>query len=375
LNTIETPDKNTLLLKSDLSRPAIFDLFENLNIVDRESVEGPDAGKKLAGTGPFVFVDWKQGVSARYVKNKNYWQIGKPYADEMLVTFVGDQQGLLLQLEAGAFDVIDKPSIPDLVRLSKDPKYTIVRNEVAGASYAMGFNVKLPPTDNKKLRQAISYATDRKRFVDSVFQGFSSPQVLPWPAHSPAYDAAKNSSFTYDLDKARKLVDESGLKGAEVDIIYNADGVASQFAALSQIMQADAAKIGLKLNVKPMGNAAWSAASKDLAFPFVNLVTTSFANLEPSTNFLLSSYWSPAVNSEGFKSERYEQLLDQVGSEPDAAKRKALYDQLNDFLLDECFLVAIAQDPRAAITRSNIRGLLYTQAPQLTAYGDVWIAG
>lgn len=371
--TIETPDKNTVILKSDASRPAMFDLFEHLNIVDREVIEGPEGPTKLSGTGPFIFTEWKQGVSARYVKNKNWWGSGKPYVDELLVTFAGDQQAMVLQLEAGTVDMIDKPAIPDLVRLSKDPRFTVVRNELAGASYSIGFNTKLPPTDNQKLRQAIGYATDRKRFADTVFQGYSQPQVLPWPAHSPAYDDSKLATYGYDLEKARKLVQESGLTNPEVDVIYSSEGTPSQMAALSQIMQQDAGKVGIKLNIKPMGGAAWNAASKDLAFPFVNLATTSFSNIEPSTNFLLSAYWTPASNNEGFKNERYEQLVGQIGSEPDAAKRKAVYNQLNEFILEQAFLLTVAQDPRAAITQNYVRGLHYTQAPQLTAFEEVWL--
>ena len=220
----------------------------------------------------------------------------------------------MLQLEAGAVRRHrSSRRFPTWSRLAKDPEVHGRSATSGGASYSIGFNTTAA-ADRQQEGAPGPQLRHRPQALrrTPVLQGFSEPQVLPWPPHSPAYDAAKNSTFTYDLDKARKLVDESGLKGAEVDVIYNADGVASQFAALSQIMQADAAKIGLKLNVKPMGGAAWNAASKDLAFPFVNLATTSFANLEPSTNFLMSSYWTPASNNEGFKSERYEQLLDHV---------------------------------------------------------------
>ena len=61
--TIDTPDKYTVILKSESSRPALFDLFENLNILDKETIDieaGPKQ-TKVVGTGPFVFKEWVAG--------------------------------------------------------------------------------------------------------------------------------------------------------------------------------------------------------------------------------------------------------------------------------------------------------------------------
>ena len=59
--TIDTPDKYTVVLKSEQSRPSMFDFFQQFNMGDREVLEGPDAKTKSVGTGPFMFVEWVQG--------------------------------------------------------------------------------------------------------------------------------------------------------------------------------------------------------------------------------------------------------------------------------------------------------------------------
>ena len=84
-NVIETPDKHTIILKSDEPRPAVFDFFEVFNIIDREVAEGPNANATVGGTGPFSWAEWTSGVRIRLVKNKNYWASGKPYLDEVHV--------------------------------------------------------------------------------------------------------------------------------------------------------------------------------------------------------------------------------------------------------------------------------------------------
>ena len=79
--TIDTPDKYTVVMQSEVSRPAIFDYFNVLNMVDRVSLEGPDAKTKEIGTGPFILDEWVQGDHLTYTRNKNYWQSNYPYLD------------------------------------------------------------------------------------------------------------------------------------------------------------------------------------------------------------------------------------------------------------------------------------------------------
>ena len=76
--SIETPDKYTVIFKSDKPRPLAFDFFEFLNIAEPTSANDPT---KAVGTGPFKFVEWKQNDSLTLAKNPNYWQSGKPYLD------------------------------------------------------------------------------------------------------------------------------------------------------------------------------------------------------------------------------------------------------------------------------------------------------
>ena len=59
--TIDTPDKDTVVLKSDVPRPTVFDMFEYFNIVDRELADGPDSKTRSGGTGPFSLIEWVAG--------------------------------------------------------------------------------------------------------------------------------------------------------------------------------------------------------------------------------------------------------------------------------------------------------------------------
>ncbi|MBV9133307.1 MAG: ABC transporter substrate-binding protein, partial [Chloroflexi bacterium] len=114
--SIETPDKYTVTFKSDKPRPLAFDYFEFLNIAEPTAANDP---AQAVGTGPFKFVEWKQGDSLTLTKNTNYWQAGKPYLDGIVMSVVTDPQAMTTRLEAGALDVAIIP-VTDFIRLKDD---------------------------------------------------------------------------------------------------------------------------------------------------------------------------------------------------------------------------------------------------------------
>ena len=88
-------------------------------------------------------------------------------------------------------------------------------------------NVNLPPFNDVRVRQALNYAIDRDALV-GIFGGaqLAAPvcQILPpgFPGHvdSCVYTADPGATWSApDLDKAKKLVEDSGTKGQEVAII------------------------------------------------------------------------------------------------------------------------------------------------------------
>ena len=368
---IETPDKYTIILRSEQTRAAAFDFFEQLNIIDTVTAQGPDGATKLVGTGPFAFQEWVTGDHIRMVKNKNYWQSGRPYLDEVYVQVTSDVQATAVQLEAGALQAALAMPPREQARLGKNPKYTVVRNPVGGQYFALVLNTTYGPLKDKRVRQAINYTIDRKRFEDAVLLNSSDLRVLPWPKHSPAYDAALNASLSQDLDKAKSLLAQAGLSdGVDLELSH----VSTDFepGQLAQIVQADAAKVGLRFKIVQYEQATYSDVLAKLAYkgPFARY--SGYGSLEPVSLFNTSTYWRPTDGVTGFKTDQYSQLIDQAGKEPDAAKRKRIYDQMNQLILDEAFTLALAGQEFAVITAANVHGVRRSPRDS-TDWIGVWI--
>ncbi|MBV8717288.1 MAG: ABC transporter substrate-binding protein [Chloroflexi bacterium] len=358
-SSIDTPDKYTVVLKSDNSRPALFDLFENLNMLDQESIDieaGPKQTKAI-GTGPFVFKEWVQGDHLTFDRNPNYWQNGKPYLDGLQAN-VRDIQSATLQLEAGALDLIRNPLVDDTARLEQDPKFAKVLHPNPGTFFEYGLDCSKPPLDNKLVRQALNYALNRERLV-SLYRGNVTVGALPWGPSSPAFDETKNKSYAFDLDKAKSLLQQAGVSGLQLDNIIIKGSYPVQETFL-QVYQADLASIGVTMTPKLVDAATWLDQANNVKYTGMWASGDNYANLNAGSLFAVSPGWRVFPNNDGFNDPRWAELVASANSEVDPARQKQLFSDINDYVLDQCFTYAVSNNPVWWITTSKFHGLTPT---------------
>ena len=136
----EKPDKYTIILKSDKPRPGVFDFLQYLRILDKDTMEGPDATSKVVGTGAFKWVEWAPGDHITLTKNPNYWESGHPYLDGVQIGIFRDAQAMVQALEAGTLDVADLVPIPDADRLRNDPNFKTYQTHDIGQFFYAAVN-------------------------------------------------------------------------------------------------------------------------------------------------------------------------------------------------------------------------------------------
>jgi peptide/nickel transport system substrate-binding protein len=353
-STIDTPYKYTVVLKSDMPRPAMFDFFEYFNQVDQQTMEGPNAKTASIGTGAFKFVEWVQGDHLTFARNENYWRTGRPYVDSFVAS-ARDAQAMLVQLESGALDVAKGPAANDFARYRGDPDYQAIIHPVSGNFFLFGLNLSIPPLDNKQVRQALNYALDRQRFNDTFMYGTGTAESLPWPPSSPAFEASKQNFYTFDLDRAASLLNQAGVSSLELDC--NVLNAWPQLVSFAPVYQADLAKLGVTLNIRALELATWVDEAVNRKYKGMYLSNSTFAQLEPSSTLSNGRATDPNSNNSLFQSDMYSQLIASASAEPDAAKRQALYSQLNDILLDESFIMVLAAAPPTLVARANVMGI------------------
>jgi peptide/nickel transport system substrate-binding protein len=369
--TFTAKDKNTVVLQTSQPWPTVFDMFHVVHMLDKDNTDAAtNTQTKAVGTGPFVFQEWRQGESMRFTKNKNYWQSGRPYLDEVVVNVRKDAQALVADLESGAAKLIFNPTLQDYLRLKSDASYEAQLLTPAAGMYQLQPNVTFKPLDDKRVRQALNFALDRKRITDTVLLGLVEPEDLPWPSNSPAYEAAKNNVYAFDLDKARALLAQAGVSNLELDFVYAP--TLPEYATIAQIYQADLAKIGITLNVKNMEIAALFDVIHHQKYNGVYTLNDSWAAMEPVSMLSAGASLNPKLNNAGFNDDKYTQLTASAAVEPDAAKRKQLYSQLNDYILDQSFGIPIAPSTSRVVTSASVHGLEF-RLNDVMSLGNTWI--
>ncbi len=376
-STIDTPDKYTIVLGSDLPRPGVFDFFQYFTVVDKNLMEGPDAQTKVNGTGPFMFVEWIQSDHVTMKRNPNYWRTGQPYVDSIETRLYRDVQAMVAGLEGGTLDEVDSPSLQDLVRLKDDPKYQALVVAASGQFVCFVANTTMPPLDNKQLRQAINYAIDRQRFASTVFKGLIPVgQDLPFPPQAPASDSTRNQRYTFDLDKARSLLAASGVANPEIELVYSNTSFGDTNTPLAQIVQADLQSIGMTINLRPVDFPTQFDLGNRRAYKGLLLSVGSSAQLAEATSLLTRSRFfspDPKTSFTGLDNAMYRQLINTAATEPDLAKRRDLYGQIEDIILDESASMTVSLYPQTALASARVHGLSYDFRPSLT-YASAWLS-
>jgi len=370
--TWDAPDKYTVVVKAKNPWPAIFDWLEVVGITDKETMEGPDAKSKAVGSGPFMFKEWIQGDHLTYVKNPNYWVPDRPYLDEIRVSILADQQAMAAQLEAGALDLAMTPALKDFNRLKADPKYQGVLFPSPPDFYMIQPNSTLKPLDDKRVRQAFAFTIDRKRMVDTALGGIGEPKSLPWSPGSPAYQPEKNNALALDLDKAKSLFQQAGVnpQGLELEMVYNSQSV--EGAAMSQIWQADLAKIGIKLNLAGLQSAQLLDMWHNQTYKGFYIASDAWTNMQPITFFTSSSVARTNGNNGGYKSEQYTSMVNELALEADEAKRKQELSTLNDFMLEEAIVYPVATNVQKLVATAKVKDIGHRRIP-LFKFTDTWL--
>ena len=356
--TVETPDKHTIVLKGASPRASTFDFLFRLGIADPVHMEGPHPESAIVGTGPWKWVEWKQGISFEVAKNPDHWGKDGPYLDGYTWMVALDDQTLQAQFDAGDLDYIADISIPGFARYRDDSDVQALIHPFAGRFNMHGFNCTDKPFNDARVRRAFNWAFDRQRFTDLVLQGTEEPASLPWPEQSPAYDAKQNQRYKFDLDEASKLLRAAGATDLSTTL-YTRIGQPDNIS-MAPIWQRDLASIGVKAKIENNDAAAFTSILRGRDFHSVFLAQNSNASLgSPATLFAFGTQnWSGHGDSNtGYLNPQLEELVAKALVELDTKKARALYLEWNELILQESFqIVPSMASPRSA-AKSNLMNI------------------
>jgi peptide/nickel transport system substrate-binding protein len=170
---------------------------------------GADFGRSAAaasGTGPYRVSSWRKDEEIVLERVDNHWR-GTPPTRRIVYRPIPEGAARVLALEAGDVDVISRVPPPDLKRLDAAPRIAVIRTPSIGAQQ-FRFNLTKKPLNDVRVRQAISYAIDRRAIVEQLMTGFAVPSTGALTPIMRGY--ANLGEIPHDPEKARALLREAG---------------------------------------------------------------------------------------------------------------------------------------------------------------------
>jgi peptide/nickel transport system substrate-binding protein len=265
IEKLEVVDRHTFRLVMKNPDPdVLFELSSarEVQIVSKKQIEsqGIDkASQRPAGTGPYRMVEWRRGEFMRYQALDRHWRV-TPQFKELVYRFVPEDATRVAMLRTGEADIIELPRT-----LKKDVEGAgfearralwpgVVVFGIMGGQYLKDrptFNAQVPWLD-KRVREAINLAVNRKAIMEHLFLGEAQPAILPIiPSWVKEFNNPAWKQYPHDVERAKKLMAEAGYpNGFTAEWrAYPLPGV-PELIAVSEALQIDLAKIGVKLDLK-----------------------------------------------------------------------------------------------------------------------------
>jgi len=309
------------------------------------SPKSADTNKeKPVGTGPFKFGNWAKGSSITLLKSDHYW--GAPvFLEKVEFRIVPDAAAAVPALLSGdiqAFPFFDPDSVS---QVKDDPRFKVVVGATEGETI-LSINNKKPPFDKLQVRQAISYALDRKAIIDGASAGLG----LPIGSHmSPAnkYYVDLTGRYPHDVAKAKELLKEAGLENGFKATLKLPPTTYARLGG--EIIASQLRDVGINLEIIPVEWAQWL----DQVFTKKDYDLTIVSHTEPNDIDIYSrkdyyfNYANPAFNK----------VIADLELTSDEAKRKELYAQAQKILADDAVVGFLYELPKVGVWDAKLQGL------------------
>lgn len=336
---------------------------------------GDDFENHLVGSGPFKFVEWERQTHLILEKNPDYkWgpacaeNQGPPHADKLVFKFLPESETREALFDLGKeVNVITAPTSAGLARWQAEPdKFTIVQMVSPGSTYWNTMNVQKPPLDELAVRQAINYAVDRETIVNTLLKGISEPTTSPLAPTTLYFNPDAGKQYTYDPAKAQQLLEDAGWidsngdgvrekdgKDLEVEIFQSANMAKDLY---KELMCAQLDQVGFRCIVREAEPALRNELGQSGS---VHMVPLSVEGLDPKV--LSGPLHSRNVDGFNFckvQDPKLDALLDGADAAVDPEERRALVMEIQDYIMEQAYVLPVHAPYMVWVTRSEVKGLL-----------------
>jgi peptide/nickel transport system substrate-binding protein len=335
-------------------------------------------GRQPAGTGPFRFVDWQPNRRVMLERNPDYW--GTPARSRVLLFRpLTDSMTRVAELMAGGIDIATELSPDNVALLRSDPRFRV--HEQSGPHlWFLILNTRAAPFDDRRARQAVNYAVNKRALVRQVLRDTATvadgpvPQAFGW-AHDPQLEP-----YPHDPEKARALLAAAGYgDGMTLRLLAPTSGSGMLAPVqMATAIQADLAAVGLDVEIETYEwNTFLARVNKGLAGQ-AEMAEMAWMTNDPDTLPYLALRSGALPEHGGFNSGYYENprvdaLIEQARAATAREERAHLYRELQRLVHTEAPWLFVANWRQNATATRRLRGFTLQPSFFLLLH-DAWKA-
>ena len=355
IERVETPDALTarIVLKEPSATLPLQLASPHAPIISRASVAAnPNAP---AGHGPFVLGETERGAWLQLAANPDFHRAGLPKVAGIRMIAYADENLRVAALEAGDVDIIEYVPWQNFDSIKANPRLSI--DAVDGPFMILLFNATKPPFNDRKLRQVVGFAVNREDIVKAAFFGKGSVLGgIPIPASSPFFNEANSRFWTYDPDRAKKLMAEAGHAGGFSCVLLST----AQYGMhkdTAEVTREGLARIGVNVEMRLPDWATRVTMGGRGQYDVSVMGTAGDFNDPDGLNSILNGSLPPAyIRSIGIRNEVLEATLAEGRRTLDVAKRREIYARMEQAALEEAAVIGLAWRSQGYGLRKGITG-------------------
>jgi ABC-type transport system substrate-binding protein len=346
----------------ELSEP-FNGLLVNLNVGIIPKGGPNDFVRHPVGTGPYRLITYRQDGEALLEANDSYFE-GKPRTRYLRIRMIADATTRALELQKGSLDLVMGAAIvpPDHYPVLK--KNSHLKTVLSpGNNYAyLGFNMKDPILKDRRVRQAIGYAINRKEIVDQLYHGAASYATGLLPPHHWAYEG-NVLSITYNPQLAKKLLDEAGYRDPD------GEGPLKRFwlthktstnefrRTLATVFQNDLEKVGIGLKIRAYEFGTFFSDINRGNFQMFMLMWIGESDPDIYRNIFATT---GTRNRGKYSDPQIDQWVENARTAETEAQQKYYYSLVQKKAAEDCPYISLWYESNVAVLRKELQNFELT---------------
>ncbi|MBF0317923.1 MAG: peptide-binding protein [Nitrospirae bacterium] len=370
----EVVDKYTFRVTYDKPFASALSSWGSLTVLPKHLLEGKSITKNSltrnpVGVGPYKLKRWTPGQEVLLSSNHDYFD-GRPYIDNYLFRVIPDQSTMFLELKAGGIDFMGLTPL-QYERQTDSPyfkeNFNKYRYPVFSYTY-LGFNLKHPIFKDKRVRQAIAHAIDKKELINIVLLGLGSESTGPYVPKTWPYNPNVRR-YEYGPQKAGELLAQAGWKDSDGDGILDKDGNPLDFTIstgmgnstrikAATIIQWRLKQIGIRVNIRTL---EWSTFINEFIdkrrFEAVLLGWAIGMDADQYDIWHSSKTKEKEFNFISYSDPEVDRLLEEGRRTFDIEKRKKAYYKIQEILAEDVPYVFLYVPDALPVVHKRFKGI------------------